>query len=106
MSKTVDSLRTVGIISHGGAGKTSLVEAMLFTTGGTTRLGQVDDGSSILDYEAEEISRQITLSSSFCSFDWKKSPVTIIDTPGDFNFLADTQTCLHGADGAVVVIDA
>ena len=106
MSKTVDSLRTVGIISHGGAGKTSLVEAILFTTGGTTRLGKVDDGSSILDYEAEEISRQITLSSSFCSFDWKKSPVTIIDTPGDFNFLADTQTCLHGADGAVVVIDA
>jgi elongation factor G len=106
MSKSIADLRTVGIISHGGAGKTSLAEAMLFATGNTTRLGKVDDGTSILDYEPEEIARQITLSSSFCSFVWKNSPVTIIDTPGDFNFLADTQTCLHGADGALVVIDA
>ncbi len=106
MSKTVKNLRTVGVISHGGAGKTSLAEAMLFTTGNTTRLGKVDDGSSILDYEAEEISRQITISTSFCSFTWKKSLITIIDTPGDFNFLADTQTCLSGADAAIVVIDA
>ncbi len=106
MSKTIDNLRTVGIISHGGAGKTSLAEAMLFVTGNTKRLGKVDDGTSILDYDAEEIARQITLSSSFCSFVWKNSPITLIDTPGDFNFLADTQTCLHGADGAVVVIDA
>jgi elongation factor G len=106
MSKDIANLRTVGIISHGGAGKTSLAEAMLFSTGSTKRLGKVDDGTSILDYEAEEIARQITISSSFCSFVWKKSPITIIDTPGDFNFLADTQTCLSGADGAVVVIDA
>ena len=77
MSKTVKNLRTVGVISHGGAGKTSLAEAMLFTTGNTTRLGKVDDGSSILDYEAEEISRQITISTSFCSFTWKKSLITI-----------------------------
>jgi len=106
MSKTVDNLRTVGMISHGGAGKTSLAEAMLFATANTTRLGKVDDGTSILDYEPEEISRQITISSSFATFDWKKSSVTIIDTPGDFNFLVDTQICLHGADGAIVVIDA
>lgn len=106
MSKDIAKLRTVGIISHGGAGKTSLAEAMLFTAGNTKRLGKVDDGTSILDYEAEEITRQITISSSFASFVWKKHPITLIDTPGDFNFLADTQTCLTGADGAVVVIDA
>jgi elongation factor G len=106
MSKDIANLRTVGIISHGGAGKTSLAEAMLFNTGSTKRLGKVEDGTSILDYEPEEIARQITISSSFCSFVWKKSPITIIDTPGDFNFLADTQTCLSGADGALVVIDA
>jgi elongation factor G len=106
MSKDIANLRTVGIISHGGAGKTSLAEAMLFSTGSTKRLGKVDDGTSILDYEAEEIARQITISSSFFSFVWKKSPITLIDTPGDFNFLADTQTCLSGADGALVVIDA
>ena len=106
MSKEIASLRTVGIISHGGAGKTSLAEAMLFNTGSTKRLGKVDDGTSILDYEAEEIARQITMSSSFFTFPWKKSSITVIDTPGDFNFLADTQTCLSGADGALVVIDA
>ena len=106
MSKDIAKLRTVGTISHGGAGKTSLAEAMLFTTGITKRLGKVDDGTSILDYEAEEMARQITISSSFASFSWKKSHITIIDTPGDFNFLADTQLCLNGADGALVVIDA
>ncbi|MCG6982630.1 MAG: elongation factor G [Deltaproteobacteria bacterium] len=106
MSKEIASLRTVGIISHGGAGKTSLAEAMFFNTGSTKRLGKVDDGTSILDYEAEEIARQITMSSSFFTFPWKKSSITVIDTPGDFNFLADTQTCLSGADGALVVIDA
>ena len=106
MSKVIANLRTVGIISHGGAGKTSLAEAMLFTTGSSKRLGKVDDGTSSMDYDPEEISRQITLSSSFSTFAWQNSSVTIIDTPGDFNFLVDTQTCLHGADGAVVVIDA
>jgi elongation factor G len=106
MSKSIEDLRTVGVISHGGAGKTSLAEAMLFTTGNTKRLGKVDDGTSILDYDPEEIARAITLSSSFCRLIWKESPITIVDTPGDFNFLADTQTCLHGVDGALVVIDA
>ncbi|UCG14522.1 MAG: elongation factor G [Deltaproteobacteria bacterium] len=106
MSKAVANLRTLAIIAHGGAGKTSLAEAMLFTTGSTTRLGKVDDGTSILDYEPEEVSRQITISSSFCSFVWNNSPITLIDTPGDFNFLADARTCLHGVDGLLVVVDA
>jgi elongation factor G len=106
MSKDIANLRTVGIISHGGAGKTSLAEGMLFSTGSTKRLGKVDDSTSILDYEAEEIARKITISSSFFTFLWKKSTITLIDTPGDFNFLADTKNCLSGADGALVVIDA
>ncbi|MFP3870052.1 MAG: elongation factor G [Syntrophobacteria bacterium] len=106
MNPAKTNLRTVGIVAHGGAGKTSLAEAMLFTTGSTTRLGKVDDSNSILDYEPEEISRKTTIDSSFCSFDWKNSHVTLIDTPGDFNFLADTRACLPGADGALVVIDA
>jgi elongation factor G len=106
MSKATANLRNLGIIAHGGAGKTSLAEAMLFNTGTTTRLGKVGDGTSILNYEPEEISRQITISSSFCTLTWKNSPITVVDTPGDFNFLADTATCLHGVDGALVVIDA
>jgi len=106
MSKGIENLRTVGIIAHGGAGKTSLAEAMLFTAGVTTRQGKTNDGTSILDYEPEEIARQITISSAFCSLNWKSNAITLVDTPGDFNFLADTRTCLHGVDGALVVIDA
>jgi elongation factor G len=106
MSKGIETLRTLGIIAHGGAGKTSLAEAMLFTAGVTTRQGKTNDGTSILDYEAEEVARQITISSAFCSLNWKNAAITLVDTPGDFNFLADTRTCLHGVDSALVVIDA
>jgi len=106
MSKGIENLRTLGIIAHGGAGKTSLAEAMLFTAGVTTRQGRTNDGTSILDYEPEEVARQITISSAFCSLNWKNAAITLVDTPGDFNFLADTRTCLHGVDGALVVIDA
>ncbi|HDM78199.1 MAG TPA: hypothetical protein ENG51_17320, partial [Deltaproteobacteria bacterium] len=67
MSKKLEleRIRTVGVIAHGGAGKTTLVEAMLFDTGETTRLGKVDDGTSIMDFEPEEISRKTTLSAAF-----------------------------------------
>jgi len=106
MSRGVENLRTVGIIAHGGAGKTSLAESMLFTAGVTTRQGKTNDGTSILDYEPEEVARQITISSAFCSMNWRNNAITLVDTPGDFNFLADTRTCLHGVDGALVVIDA
>jgi elongation factor G len=105
MSKGIENLRTLGIIAHGGGGKTSLAEAMLFATGVTTRHGKVTDGTSILDYEPEEIARQITISSAFCTVAWKGATVNLVDTPGDFNFLADTRTCLDGVDGAVVVVD-
>ena len=106
MSKGIENLRTFGIIAHGGAGKTSLAEAVLFTTGVTTRQGKVTDGTSILNHEAEEVARQITISSAFCTLIWKGATVTLVDMPGDFNFLADTRTCLHGADSALVVVDA
>jgi elongation factor G len=105
MSKGIEKLRTLGIIAHGGAGKTSLAEAMLFASGVTTRQGKVTDGTSILDYETEEIARQITISSAFCNVIWKGATVNLVDTPGDFNFLADTRTCLDGVDGALVVVD-
>jgi elongation factor G len=99
-------LRNVSIIAHGGAGKTSLAEAMLFTTKATDRLGRVDNGTSIMDYEPEEIKRNITISSSLHHFDWQKHKVNIIDTPGDGNFNNDSRNALFVSDGAVVVIDA
>ena len=106
MEKTAELLRNVAFIAHGGSGKTSLAEAILFNGKATTRIGSVDDGSSNLDYEPEEIKRKITISSSFHHCNWKKNHINIIDTPGDDNFLSDTKFALQAADGAVVVIDA
>ena len=99
-------IRNLALIGHGGCGKTSLAEALLFGAGATSRLGKVDDGSSILDFEPEEIKRQITISSAFHHYQWKKHTVYLADTPGDDNFLADTRAVLHAADAAVLVIDA
>jgi elongation factor G len=106
MKEDVANVRTFAIISHGGAGKTSLAEAMLFDAGATTRLGKVDESSSVLDFEPEEMKRKATISSSFYSFTWKKQQFTLIDTPGDFNFIAETKTSMRGGDGVVVLADA
>jgi elongation factor G len=106
MSGKTALIRNLVFIGHGGCGKTSLAEALLFTAGATSRLGKVDDGSSVLDYEPEEIKRQITISSAFHHYTWKKHTVYLADTPGDDNFLADARAALHVGDAAVVVIDA
>ncbi|MFH1624536.1 MAG: elongation factor G [Pseudomonadota bacterium] len=99
-------IRNIAFIAHGGAGNTSLAEALLFNGKMTERLGRVDDGTSVMDYEPEEIKRSITISSSLHHFDWQKHRVTIIDTPGDTNFSNDAKSALYVVDGAVVVIDA
>jgi elongation factor G len=106
MSGKTTLIRNLVLIGHGGCGKTSLAEALLFGAGATSRLGKVDDGSSVLDYEPEEIKRQITISTAFHHYQWKKHTVYLADTPGDDNFLADTRATLHVGDGAVVVVDA
>lgn len=106
MERKSEQLRNIGLVGHVGCGKTSLAEAMLFNGKAVSRLGKVDDGSSNLDFEPEEIKRKITLSTAFHHCDWKKHVVNIIDTPGDDNFLTDTKFSLKAADGVIVVIDA
>ncbi len=106
MSEKIDTLRNIALIAHGGAGKTSLAEAMLFNGGVTKRLGRVEDGNTAMDFEPEEIKRGSSISSGFHQLEWKKHTITVIDTPGDQNFFSDTKSCLEAADGAVVVIDA
>jgi len=106
MSDSIAKTRTFALVGHGGSGKTSLAEAALFDAGMTNRLGRVDNGSSILDSEPEELQRKITISAAFHDLDWKKRRLYLIDTPGDDNFLNDTRTCLQGADGVVLVADA
>jgi elongation factor G len=106
MDESVKGLRNMALVGHGGAGKTSVAEALLFTGGVTTRLGRVDDGNTVMDFEPEEVRRKVSISSAFHQYTWKSHRVNIIDTPGDANFFSDTRSCLQGADGAVVVIEA
>jgi elongation factor G len=104
--KDITKLRTIAFIAHGGSGKTTLAESILYHTKVTTRQGRVDDGTSILDFEPEETKRHISISAAFHTYPWKKHEIHFVDTPGDENFLNDTRTCLQGVDGAVVLVDA
>ncbi len=104
--KDIAKQRTIALIAHNGAGKTSLAEAMLFYTKVTNRLGSVMDGSSILDFEPEEVKRKSSINAAFHSFPWKKHQITVVDTAGDENFLNDTKTVLNGVDAAILVVDA
>ncbi len=99
-------LRNLGIVAHNSAGKTSLVEAILFNTGMTDQLGKVDNGTSSMDFEEEEIKRQATLSSSLNHCLWNEHSLNIVDTPGVSNFLHDTRRCLRILGGAVVIVSA
>lgn len=97
-------IRNIGTFGHGGEGKTSLVEAILFDTGENNRLGRVDDGSSIMDFEPEEINRKISISASLSHFEWDKHQFHIIDTPGYANFIAEAKASMRVVDGAIIVI--
>lgn len=97
-------IRNIGTFGHGGEGKTSLVEAMLFDTGENSRLGRVDEGSSVMDYEPEEVNRKITISASLSHFEWNKHQFHIIDTPGYANFIAEAKASMRVVDGAIIVV--
>ena len=97
-------IRNIGTFGHGGEGKTSLIEAILFDTGENTRLGRVDDGSSLMDYEPEEINRKISISASLSHFEWDKHNFHIIDTPGYANFVAEAKASMRVVDGAIIVV--
>jgi elongation factor G len=101
----LEKLRNFGILGQGGSGKTSLGEAMLFAAGATQRLGKVQDGTSVLDHEPEEIKHRVSISTAFHSLSWKKFPMTLIDTPGYAAFLADSINSMRGFGGAVFVLN-
>src|SRR5210317_192158 len=102
----VKVVRNVAILGHGNCGKTTLAEAMLFSAGKTNRLGKVDDGSSIMDFEPEEIKRGISINASFNHYTWKKHEVFLADTPGDDNFINDTKFVARIADSVLFCIGA
>ncbi len=101
-----EKLRNLGIVAHGGAGKTSLTEAILFNSGMIDRLGRVDDGTSSMDFEPEETKRHITLNSSLNHCEWNGHSLHIVDTPGYTNFLHDTRNCLRILGGGVLIVSA
>jgi elongation factor G len=106
MQDQLQKQRTFALIGHGGTGKTSVAEMLLFTAGSITRLGKIDEGSTVLDYEPEEIKRRGSVQPGFAQFLWKKNSNFLIDTPGDNNFIGDLSYLLQGSDNVVLVIDA
>ncbi|MFH0728841.1 MAG: elongation factor G [Pseudomonadota bacterium] len=106
MAESVDKIRNIALVAHGGAGKTSLAEVLLYNNGLTTRLGRVEDGNTVMDFEPEEIKRGSSISTGINQFQWKKFTVNILDTPGDQNFFTDTRSCMQAVDGVVMLIDA
>jgi elongation factor G len=100
------AIRNVAVVGHGGCGKTQLVSAMLFGAGAVNRLGKVDDGTTVTDFDEEEIARKHTLSSSLAYAEWQKTKINIIDTPGFANFLTDAKAALRVSEGALLCVDA
>jgi len=98
-------LRNVALVAHGGAGKTTLAEAMLFDAGSIDRLGSIEAGTTTFDFEPEEIARKITLSTAVGFANWKGTRINLIDTPGFINFIEEAHGSLRAADGAILVLD-
>jgi elongation factor G len=99
-------IRTVALAGQGGAGKTSIADALAFAAGATNRLGRVDEETSLFDTEPEEMRRRCTITTSIHHFAWNRHEVTLLDTPGQGNFVADTHFALRGAAGVLQVLDA
>ena len=96
------AIRNVALVGHGGSGKTQLVATMLFVAGAVNRLGRVDDGTTVTDFDDEEIARKHTLSSSLAHAEWQKTKINFIDTPEMANFLSDARAALP--EGAPVLL--
>src|SRR5213080_2467581 len=97
-------IRNVAVVGHRGTGKTSLVEAMLFQAGATNRLGTVEAGSTVSDWDDDEQRRQMSLSASVCHLDWQGLKANLIDAPGDAGFVGDAIAALRVVEGALFVV--
>ena len=100
------NIRNIALVGHSGAGKTQLASAALFDAEMVNRLGLVDDGTTVTDFDEEEIERKHTLSASLAYAEWDKIKINLIDTPGISNFMSDTRAAMRVADAVVIVVDA
>ncbi len=101
---TVDKIRNVVLMGHGGAGKTSFAEAMLYNAEATDRLGKTSDGTTISDYDPEEIKRSISINATMMPFEWKDTKVNLIDTPGYFDFVGEVKEGARVAGAAIILV--
>ena len=102
----LDNIRNTVLLSHGGAGKTSVAEAILFTAGAINRLGKVDEGSSTSDYDPDEIKRKISINLSLLPCQWRDIKINLIDTPGYSDFVAEVKAGMRVSEGAIIVLCA
>ncbi len=103
---TSENIRNVCLMSHGSAGKTTLAEAMLFNAGAIERLGNVTDGTTVCDFDSEETKRQISINASVAPFEWKKTKVNVIDTPGYFDFAGEVVGAARATETAIILVPA
>ena len=101
-----DKIRNVALVGHGGSGKTSLVEALLHVAGHTTRMGRIEDGNTVSDFDEEEIRRRISLYTSVVPIEFQESKINFFDTPGFPDFVGEVKSALHVADAAIVLVDS
>ena len=99
-----DQIRNVVLLGHGGAGKTTLAEAMAYLAGMTNRLGRVEDGNTLSDYDKEEIKRKFSLSTTLIPVPWNKMKINVLDTPGYFDFVGEVEEAVSAADAAIIVV--
>ena len=102
----VDQLRNVALLAHGSAGKTSLAEAMLFNTGAISRMGRVDDGNTVADFDEEEMRRKISLSTAVIPCEWNGHKLNVLDTPGYMEFVGEVKAAISVVEGVLIVVDA
>src|SRR5688572_33012009 len=100
------NIRNVAVVGHGGSGKTSLVSALLFDVGAVNRIGRVEDGTTVTDFDPDEVERRISLQTAPAFGEWRKVKINLLDTPGYANFLVEARAGLRVADAARVGVDA
>ena len=101
-----DNIRNIALVGHGGSGKTTLVEAAALTTGIITRMGKIEDGNTISDYDKMEIEKEMSIGASIIPLEWNNVKLNIMDTPGYFDFVGEVLSTFRVADAAVIVVDA
>ena len=105
-SYTPDQIRNVAVVAHGSAGKTSLCESMLFASKTTSRLGRIEDGNTLCDYDQDEIKRRMSISAAVAPLEWRDTKINLIDTPGYADFVGEVKSALRVTETALIVVDA